>query len=160
MHQHKVETELLVLSAQQGNSDAFTLLFRRHHKSLLQYACKFSGNDEVAKEAVQEAWFAVPYALGELSAHGAAAEAFEHSIIAIEDEDRALAAAIDKLSEDGIASLLLAEDEAARRGHERIWLYTNVKMSQNLVWYPRLGYVETHRKLEKGFERVFFEKRI
>ena len=56
MQQQQVETEILVLAAQQGNGDAFTLLFRRHHKSLLQYACKFSGSEEVAKEAVQEAW--------------------------------------------------------------------------------------------------------
>ncbi|MBT8136108.1 MAG: hypothetical protein KJO54_03735 [Gammaproteobacteria bacterium] len=66
-----------------------------------------------ADPAVQEAWFAVPYALGELNAHGAAAEAFEDSIAAIEDEDRALTAAIDTLESDGIAALLLANDKAA-----------------------------------------------
>lgn len=56
MQQYQIETELLVLAAQQGNSDAFTLLFRRHHRSLLQYACQYSGSEDMAKEAVQEAW--------------------------------------------------------------------------------------------------------
>ena len=64
------------------------------------------------------------------------------------------------LAGKGLGSKLMrfAQDEAARRGHDRLWLYTNVKMTQNLLWYPKLGYVETHRKTEKGFERVFFEK--
>jgi hypothetical protein len=39
-------------------------------------------------------------------------------------------------------------------------LYTNQKMTENLDFYPRLGYVETRRLSEDGFERVYFEKRL
>ncbi len=56
MKQQQVETELLVMAAQQGNADAFTLLFHRYQKRLLQYACKFSGNEDIAREAVQDTW--------------------------------------------------------------------------------------------------------
>ncbi len=69
---------------------------------------------DAADPAVQEAWFAVPYALGELAAHGQAAVAFEDSIAAIEQEDRALAAAIDHLDRHGLAGVLLAADEGAQ----------------------------------------------
>lgn len=33
-------------------------------------------------------------------------------------------------------------------------------MTDNLSIYPRLGYVEVERRLEDGFNRVFFEKRL
>ncbi|MBT8132233.1 MAG: tetratricopeptide repeat protein, partial [Gammaproteobacteria bacterium] len=64
-----------------------------------------------ADPAVQEAWFAVPYALGELSAHSQAASAFENSIAAIENEDQAMVAAIAALDTDGLAPLLLGQDK-------------------------------------------------
>ncbi len=51
-----------------------------------------------------------------------------------------------------------AEDEARRRGHARIWLYTNEKMVENIALYTRLGYRETHRAEEHGHRRVFMEK--
>jgi ribosomal protein S18 acetylase RimI-like enzyme len=60
----------------------------------------------------------------------------------------------------GIGSrlLVLAEDEA--RAHElgEIRLYTNEGMTENLAYYPRHGYVETHRAEDEGFRRVFFRK--
>ena len=31
-------------------------------------------------------------------------------------------------------------------------------MTENLDFYPRLGYLETHRISEDGFDRVYFEK--
>ncbi len=37
---------------------------------------------------------------------------------------------------------------------------TNEKMSQNLSIYPHLGYVETGRRIEDGFNRVYFEKKL
>ncbi len=64
-----------------------------------------------ADPAVQEAWFAIPYALGELDAYREAATAFETSIAAIEAEDRALADAVDYLERDGLAAALLANEE-------------------------------------------------
>ena len=50
------------------------------------------------------------------------------------------------------------ENEAQRRGHRVVQLYTNAKMTDNLAIYPHLGYWETERRREDGFDRVFFEK--
>ena len=52
------------------------------------------------------------------------------------------------------------ENEARRVGLPTIRLYTNAKMTANLTLYPRLGYVQTERRMEDGFDRVFFEKRL
>ncbi len=60
----------------------------------------------------------------------------------------------------GRALLSFAEDEARRRGLRRLDLYTNAKMRENLALYPLLGWQETARKTEQGFDRVFFEKLI
>lgn len=62
----------------------------------------------------------------------------------------------------GIGKALIAfcETEARQRGLSRVSLYTNEKMAENLNLYPRLGYRETERRTEHGFNRVFFEKRV
>ena len=60
----------------------------------------------------------------------------------------------------GARLLMLAEDEARARGLGEIRLYTNEGMTENLAYYPRRGYVETHRAEEDGFRRVFFSKRL
>ena len=60
----------------------------------------------------------------------------------------------------GRALVGFAEAEAARRGFPCVRLYTNAAMTENLALYPRLGYVETGRRREAGFERVFFEKTL
>ncbi len=54
--------------------------------------------------------------------------------------------------------LTFAEDEARRQGFDRVELYTNAVMSENIDYYPRLGYEEIGRHEEDGFERVFFRK--
>jgi GNAT superfamily N-acetyltransferase len=56
--------------------------------------------------------------------------------------------------------LALAEDEARRRGLTEVRLYTNVTMTENLAYYPKRGYVETHRAQQHGFHRVFFRKPV
>ncbi len=33
-------------------------------------------------------------------------------------------------------------------------------MTENLAYYPRHGYAETHRAEQDGFRRVFFRKRL
>jgi hypothetical protein len=33
-------------------------------------------------------------------------------------------------------------------------------MTENLAFYPRLGYEEVDRRTDGGFERVFFVKRL
>jgi ribosomal protein S18 acetylase RimI-like enzyme len=34
-------------------------------------------------------------------------------------------------------------------------LYTNVEMTENLSMYAHMGFVETHRAVERGFHRVY-----
>lgn len=58
----------------------------------------------------------------------------------------------------GTALMAFAEAEARRRGHGRVWLYTNEKMVSNIALYLRLGFIETHREEQAGFSRVFMEK--
>ena len=60
----------------------------------------------------------------------------------------------------GSRLLTLAEDEARRLRLTEIRLYTNEAMTENLAYYPRRGYAETHRAEQDGFRRVFFRKRI
>lgn len=52
------------------------------------------------------------------------------------------------------------ERAARRRGLGSVRLYTNEKMTENLVIYPRLGYTEVDRYAQDGFNRVFFEKTL
>jgi ribosomal protein S18 acetylase RimI-like enzyme len=51
-----------------------------------------------------------------------------------------------------------AEAYTRRRGFGAIKLYTHVKMTENVGIYTKLGYRETHRATEKGFERVYMRK--
>jgi ribosomal protein S18 acetylase RimI-like enzyme len=56
--------------------------------------------------------------------------------------------------------LAYAEDQARALGLAAIWLYTNEAMTENLELYRRLGYVETGRRVEDGFRRVFLRKNL
>lgn len=58
----------------------------------------------------------------------------------------------------GRALLVLAEERTLALGLDRIRLYTHVTMVENQRLYERLGYLETHRRTEHGFTRVFYEK--
>ena len=60
----------------------------------------------------------------------------------------------------GARLLALAEDQARARGLDEIRLYTNEAMTENLAYYARHGYAETHRAEQDGFRRVFFAKRL
>lgn len=60
----------------------------------------------------------------------------------------------------GRALIEFAEAEARRRGYGEIRLYTHVTMVENIALYPRLGYEETHRAEQGGFQRVFMRKRL
>jgi N-acetylglutamate synthase-like GNAT family acetyltransferase len=63
---------------------------------------------------------------------------------------------------EGIGRELLAfaEVSAHDAGFSELRLYTNAAMTENLNFYPRLGYVETGRGGEDGFERAFFSKHL
>ena len=62
----------------------------------------------------------------------------------------------------GFGRMLLdfAEAEAVRCGWDKITLYTNAVMVENIAIYTARGYVETARRREKGFDRVYMEKRL
>ena len=62
----------------------------------------------------------------------------------------------------GLGRVLMdfAEQEARRRGYEELRLYTHAKMSENIAMYPRLGWQETGRGEQAGYDRVFYRKRI
>ena len=53
-----------------------------------------------------------------------------------------------------------AEQRATELGVGELRLYTNALMTENLALYPALGYTETGRRVEDGFARVYFSKRI
>ena len=60
----------------------------------------------------------------------------------------------------GARLLALAEEQARELGREEIRLYTNEAMTENRAYYPKHGYIETHRAGQGGFRRVFFSKRL
>lgn len=60
----------------------------------------------------------------------------------------------------GRALIKHCEDDARRLGLKTIALYTNEAMTENMTLYPRLGYTETHRARQDGFNRVFFRKAL
>jgi hypothetical protein len=56
--------------------------------------------------------------------------------------------------------MALAEERARSLRLPEVRLYTNEAMTENLAYYPRHGYTETHRGQQDGFHRVFFRKRL
>jgi len=60
----------------------------------------------------------------------------------------------------GYGRMLLnfAEAEARRAGVRTLRLYTNEAMTENIALYGRLGFVETHRAVEKGLRRIYMTK--
>lgn len=60
----------------------------------------------------------------------------------------------------GRALIGFAERHASELGLRAVELYTNERMTENLSLYPALGYVETDRRREAGFSRVFFRKQL
>ena len=58
----------------------------------------------------------------------------------------------------GAQLLAVAEEQAAEAGIGEIRLYTHVTMTENQAYYPRHGYVLTHRAEQDGYHRVFFTK--
>ena len=60
----------------------------------------------------------------------------------------------------GARLLAFAEERARSLRLPEVRLYTNEAMTENLAYYPRHGYTETHRAQQDGFRRVFFRKRL
>jgi GNAT superfamily N-acetyltransferase len=53
-----------------------------------------------------------------------------------------------------------AEAQAKEAGWDRITLYTNARMTDNIAIYEKRGYVVTDRRRESGFDRVYMDKRL
>jgi ribosomal protein S18 acetylase RimI-like enzyme len=60
----------------------------------------------------------------------------------------------------GLGRLLMAFAEERARAEDlaEVVLYTNERMTENLRFYPALGFTETGRATQDGFARVFFRK--
>ena len=58
----------------------------------------------------------------------------------------------------GKALIEFVEQCAHDAGINAVELYTNEVMTENIAIYTKLGYVETERKREDGFNRVYFRK--
>lgn len=54
----------------------------------------------------------------------------------------------------------LADERAREAGLGEVRLYTNAAMTENLQYYPRRGFRETGRRVDGGFSRVFFSRRV
>ncbi len=53
-----------------------------------------------------------------------------------------------------------AEDMARAQGLAAVTLFTNERMHENIALYTKIGFTETGRKTEDGFNRVFFRKNV
>jgi ribosomal protein S18 acetylase RimI-like enzyme len=60
----------------------------------------------------------------------------------------------------GRQMIAFAETEARRRSFTELRLYTHETMIENIALYTRLGFVETGRGHEAGYDRVFMTKRL
>jgi len=62
----------------------------------------------------------------------------------------------------GVGNMLLEHtaDEARRNGCERMWLYTNAVMKENIGFYERRGFVQYDRRIDEGYDRIFFERAL
>jgi GNAT superfamily N-acetyltransferase len=62
----------------------------------------------------------------------------------------------------GVGSLLMqtAEDQARDASVPEVRLYTHQAMTENHGYYERRGFTETHRRVDDGFGRVFYTKRV
>lgn len=56
--------------------------------------------------------------------------------------------------------IAFAENYSSKNNCLEIRLYTNVKMTENIRLYNKLGYSEYSRKEENGFDRVYFKKQL
>jgi ribosomal protein S18 acetylase RimI-like enzyme len=74
--------------------------------------------------------------------------------------DNVAVAAARQRSGLGRRLLAFAEAEAVCRGYREIRLYTHQTMTENQRLYAAIGYEETGRGTQAGYERVFMRKRL
>lgn len=56
--------------------------------------------------------------------------------------------------------IALAETESRRQGFTQLDLYTHECMTENIAMYKKLGYFETERRIERGYQRVYMRKTL
>lgn len=56
--------------------------------------------------------------------------------------------------------IAFAQDAARRLGYCELRLYTHAKMTENIAFYARLGFEETGRGAQDGYDRVFMRQRL
>ena len=59
-------SDYLVIEAQGGNVRAFELLYKHYNRLLQRFAFRLSGDEQLAHDAVQEAWLTIAKSLGKL----------------------------------------------------------------------------------------------
>jgi ribosomal protein S18 acetylase RimI-like enzyme len=82
----------------------------------------------------------------------ASGEALELENVAVDPSEQGLG--------HGRSLVSFAEDRARELGLQAVELYTNEAMVENVALYPQLGYVETGRRVEDGYRRVYFRKTL
>lgn len=60
----------------------------------------------------------------------------------------------------GKALVAFAEAEAVRQGYGELRLYTHETMVENVSMYAKLGYEESGRGKQAGYDRVFMRKKL
>ena len=56
--------------------------------------------------------------------------------------------------------LQFPENEALKQGFTDLDLFTHESMTENIGLYEYLGYIETDRRTEKGYRRVYMRKNL
>lgn len=56
--------------------------------------------------------------------------------------------------------IAFAENEALKQGSTSLDLYTHKSMTENIGLYESLGYIETDRRTESGYQRVYMRKSL
>lgn len=83
--------------------------------------------------------------------------------IAVEDDRQAILECVDDAYRKYIDRIgkkpapMLAGKEA---GLQEVRLYTNELMNENLLYYPKFGFIELNRTTEDGYRRVYMSKSL
>ena len=56
--------------------------------------------------------------------------------------------------------IAFAEQRVKSAGFALLTLYTNEQMTENTELYKKLGFVETERRTEQGYRRVYMQKTL
>ncbi|KAK7909051.1 hypothetical protein PG985_014929 [Apiospora marii] len=122
---------------------------------------------KILEEGKQEVWvLAAPESNTDAKLSSSSSSTAVGSIILATDPSCATALKINNLVVDpnsqgkgyGRVLMRFAEELARCRGLEKLTLFTNVMMWENIGLYAKLGFTEVERRVEDGYERVYFEK--